>query len=394
MFFYDLLKYMPQILIIFAVIIAIAIASFGNFLNSGRNSSNQKTQNSSAQTEQQNSQNKGTAKTTKITKLHSSFSIDTLIKYGPLDKEIFNDTNVVLFEFGAKVSPPETKGQISYETKVEGLDKDWQPTNSTERTIELPKKVGEYAFSVRAKINDVIDPTPDKRTFTIYVSPHFKQVIISSVKPPTTLTPSLLSLSSQLNPQEKINITGWQIKGKNGIFTIPQGAEKYDSLNPLSKEDIMIKAGDRIRVSGNPSPLGIGETNFRPNKCLGYLADSNNFTIPILQNCPQPRTDRLPRYLSQNCQEYVKNRSSCESKPYEKLKQSGIFDDPNCLNYIESNFNYSSCFSAYSLDSDFASSEWHIYINRFGRGPEIMNEKNDTIYLLDKEGLPVDRFSY
>jgi hypothetical protein len=114
----------------------------------------------------------------------SSASIDTFIKYGPLEKEIIEDTNRVVFEFGAKVSAEETEGQISFETKIEGVDPDWQETFSNEREIDLPRGVGEYTFLVRAKINNIVDPTPAKRTFKIKVSPYFEKVKISNLKTP------------------------------------------------------------------------------------------------------------------------------------------------------------------------------------------------------------------
>ena len=318
--------------------------------------------------------------------------VDTFIKYGPLEGEIFDDTNRVIFEFKAKISPEETEGRVLFETKIEGFDEDWKKTYSNERTINLPPGAKEYTFLVRARIKDFVDLSPAKRNFEINISPYFEKLKISGVKLPTLSSPSLITLSTRLSREEKIKITGWELEGEKGSFIIPQGVEKYDSLNPLFSEDILVKRGDRIYISSNPSPFWRRNSNFRPNKCMGYLASSHNFTISISRNCPRPRRDRLPRYLEQNCQDYINSRKSCESLKYERLKNWEIFEDSSCMSYITSNFNYPGCFVNYSQDQNFLENRWHIYMNRSDK--EIMDKKIDTIYLRDQNGLLIDKYSY
>jgi len=96
-----------------------------------------------------------------------SVKIDTFIKYGPLEREVIGETNKITFEFGANVQPSETQGQLSFETKIEGFDSQWQETYSKERTVDLPAGFKQYAFSVRAKIKGTVDQTPAQRTFTV-----------------------------------------------------------------------------------------------------------------------------------------------------------------------------------------------------------------------------------
>ena len=206
-------------------------------------------------------------------------------------------------------------------------------------------------------------------------------------------------MTSQLGWEEKINITGWQIEGKNRkrSFIIPQGVEKYDSYNPLFQENILIKSGDRIYVSSASSPLGMRrDLNFRPNRCLGYLVLTLDFAIPISLNCPSPRPDRLPRYLEDSCKEYIKSRAPCESLQYERLRTFNISGDALslCRDYINSNFSYPGCFANYSQDSDFLINEWHIYMNIQNQEREIMDIQKDTIFLRDKSGLLVDKYNY
>jgi hypothetical protein len=322
----------------------------------------------------------------------STVSIETVIKYGPLEKEIIRDTNRIIFNFRAEALPKDAPGQVLYETKLEGFDKDWQTTSYTERIVDLPAGVKDYTFFVRAKIGKVVDPTPAAIHFRLEVSPYFQKLRISGITPPTVFKPSLLNLYSQFSG-EKIDITGWQIEGKYGKFIIPQGAEKYDSLNHLFKENIFVKPGDSVYVSSDIGP--IFNTNFRPNKCMGYLDDgSRNFVIPVSKICPRPAADRLPRYLSQECQKYINNRSQCESVNIENLKSYNPPDQSSCLSYIETNFTYRGCFMNYSSDSDFLQNSWHIYMNVTDREKEIMDQKKDTVYLKDQNGLIVDKYIY
>lgn len=321
------------------------------------------------------------------------FSIDTFIKYGPLEKEVIDDTNRVVFEFGARVSPPETEGQILFETKVEGFDDGWKEIYSPEREISLPPGVKEYTFLVRAKINNVVDSTPAKRTFKLNISPYFDKIKISWLETPTFDRPSLITLTAYIEKNENIDITGWEIKGKNGNFIIPQGIEEFNPLiTPLPSKDIIVKQWDRIYISSESNPLGRKDGNFRPNKCMGYLFSSHNFTIPISKNCPRPESEKLPRYLEKCCREYVLGLGSCESPTYQGMADYNLFKDSNCLYYLSANLNYGGCFANYYQEQNLSESEWHIYMDR--REKEIMDEKLDTIYLRDKAGLLVNKYNY
>ena len=322
-------------------------------------------------------------------------SIETFIRYGPLEKEIISDANRVIFEFDAKDLPPVKNGQIVFETMIEGIDKDWQKTFSKERTIDLPLGPGNYTFLVRAKTNGETDATPAKRNFSINISPYFKHLKITNARPPIVGRASLITLSTQTGALDKLDITGWQIKGKNGVFTISQGVEKYNSSNPLPKGDIQIKTGDTIYISGDFSPLADRRLNYRPNQCFGYLTTgSQNFPIPVAKSCPGLNQNRLPRYLSQNCHNYIASRSNCETINSQKLQERDLFSDSACMAFIESNFNYPACYNHHSQDPNFISNQWHIYMARPSVENEIMDMMHDTLYLFDKNGLAVDKFTY
>lgn len=320
-------------------------------------------------------------------------SIDTYIKSGPLTNEVIDETNKVTFEFGAMVLPEDTQGQITFETKVEGFEDKWITVYEPKRTIELPGGIKEYTFLVRAKINDVIDSTPAKRNFKINISPYFGKVKISSVAAPTPYSPSLIIMTIYLGKNERINITNWEIRGKYGSFVIPKGIENYNPLSaPLLSQDIFVGEGDIIYISGDSNPLGGKDSNFRPNKCMGYLTWDHNFSIPLSRDCPRPQKEKLSRYLDRCCQDYILSLGSCELPNYQRMQNYGLFIDPDCVSYITSYFNYPGCYANYFQSQDFFKKEWHIYMDRKYR--EIISQDCDTIYLRDKNGLFVDKYNY
>ena len=212
------------------------------------------------------------------------------------------------------------------------------------------------------------------------------EVKISSIRIQTLSSPSLITLyTNNLQKDEKINITGWEIKTKNGSFLKSKG---------LEKEDIIIKQGDRIYISSDPSPFLEKDKNFRPNECMGYLSSSRKFTIPLPQTCPRPQSDKLPAYLNYWCKEYINTLGSCKAPTYDGLAKYELFKDDNCMSYLNTNLNYNGCFLNYQKDQNFYSREWHIYLDR--RDKEIFpwNNEFDTLYLKDKNGLVIDKYDF
>lgn len=312
--------------------------------------------------------------------------LDTYILYGPRKDEVISDTNEVVFEFGGEKLSEEARGEIYFQTKVLGLDNDWQTTHSQERTVIFPGGQKQYTFLVRAKTDNAIDLTPAQKSFTINISPYFGKVRISSLKQPDFYKPSLITLSAN----SEVNITGWEFKAKYGSFKVSQGIGSFNPLTqPQALKDIILNPGDIVYISTEQNPLGMKDYNFKPNQCMGYLNNVHDFPIPIYNYCPKPRT---PLYLEDCCEEYINTLGTCQSPRYQEMKEYNVFEDSNCMGYIESTFNYSGCFINFSQDSGFTRNEWHIYLNR--ESAEIMDREIDTLSLKDKNGLLVDSYTY
>ena len=314
------------------------------------------------------------------------FLIDTFITSGPANGEIISQTNRVVFEFKGTIVP-ENKGAMSFETKVEGLDKNWQSISSGKRTIDFPAGNHEYVFLVRAKVNNSYDQTPAIVKFTIKTSPYFQKVKISS------LSKDSISLNTYLQDEEKINITGWKIKsGKGGELTIPQGAEVYSGIS-TANSDILIKKYDSIYIQSKSIPFGSNNRVFRPNKCFGYLAESYGSTFPLSYGkvCPKINRDEIC-YFSKKCQDSILQLQSCRRFDFSKNPQ--ITYDSSCIeyirNYISQYLNYEGCLNYYLKDENFLEKKWYIFA-----GYSIMCRcGKDTIYLYDKDGLLVDKRDY
>ncbi|RLG10688.1 hypothetical protein DRN73_07180 [Candidatus Pacearchaeota archaeon] len=311
--------------------------------------------------------------------------INTEIVSGPKPGEIITDTNEVVFEFKAIVSPKKTKGKILFETKLEGIDHKWILTSSNKRKIKLPKGSKEYKFLVRAKINDIVDPTPAERAFRLNISPYFKKVKIYSVRYKTSSHPSLITLSSALDKEEKINITNWKIKASKGEIIIPQASNKYPPYNIIPVGDIFVKQYHKVYLSAGSNPLAKNK-NFRLNKCFGYFLNYKKIYPSFLKICPKPKLEEIS-HLNQYCQEFILDLPRCKIPDYSRNPK--IASNSQCVSYLKENFNYRGCFRKYSSDKDFLKPYWYIYLNQ-----DIVSKLHDTLYLYDQNGLIVDKYSY
>lgn len=320
--------------------------------------------------------------------IEPSIKIETIIINGPQKNEIIEGTDKIVFEFEGVLAAENSQEKIFFETKVLGLDKDWQKTYSQKRTVKFPAGPKEYTFMVRARTKNLVDTTPAQITFRINNSLYFGKIKISSVKKATSSKPSLITLSTYLATGEEINLTGWQIKGKTGIFFIPQGIEKYVPYSGYyqSLNDIIIKKGDKIYLSSSTNPLG-KDRNFRPNKCLGYVAQYSYFAIPFNKNCPKPDKEEI-YYLNACCKALILKTKSCQTPNYSENPETA--NDAICVSYIVNNFNYAGCYQNYSDDDDFLEKSWHIYLDR----DITVSNDWDTIYLRDKNGSLVAKYDY
>jgi hypothetical protein len=310
------------------------------------------------------------------------FLIDTYITAGPKEGEIISQTNKIVFKFWGGTDQA-IKGDISYETKIIGLDSKWQSNTSGERTVNLSSAGSkEYTFLVRTKADGFYDATPASITFKVVTSDNFGKVKISGI------SASSISLNENLAKGKSLNITGWKIKGRGGEFVIPEGVELYSGFL-TDTENIILKDGQTVNIQSAHSPF-ISNNAFIPNKCFGYL---NNTGFSYSKICPQIKEEEVCNF-SEACRNAILKLNSC-SRP-DSSKLSSLTYDPSCQAYINdytnTNLSYSGCVSNFAKDKDFFKSAWYVYSGFSIACKSSCGE--DTIYLYDKAGLLVDKKEY
>ena len=318
--------------------------------------------------------------------------VNTYITSGPKEGEEISDTNKISFGFKEKILVEGLEGKISFETKIEGFDDDWQKTSAKTRTVTLPSGPEEYTFFVRAKVGEAVDPTPVQRTFQINTSTYYKKLRIGTHQTKTSSRPSLVSLNTQLQAGEEINVTGWRIKGNKGEILISKGIEVYYPNSQNVPQDIFIERSDKLYFYSSTNPLGAGK-HFRPNECFGFLTENSDFNpkLSFDKTCPKITLDDIS-YLSETCQNFIlKKMGSCNVPDYSD--DLGILFDNACQSYIDNyvaeNLNYSGCFENYYSDDDFLEHRLYFFIGR-----DIVSQYHDTLYLYDEDGLVVDKLQY
>ena len=318
----------------------------------------------------------------------AGFKIDTFITSGPKNNEIITDKDQITFQFKGTVLPQSTKYRMNFETKLSGVDTKWLQTSYTTRTIKVKPGVNTYTFWVRAKFGTYVDATPAKITFRVSLSPYYGKVKVSRASHVSIVLRPQTSIAS-----EKINITGWKIKTSHGEIIIPKGMETFIPGSSPAGSDILVKKSEEITIFSKPNPFNI-RIGFKGNKCFGYLKDSYTSwpsSLPADSKvCPKINKEEIG-YLSKDCQNAIFTLESC--KPLDYSKYTRAFTDSNCQSYVENYtakyLSYNACIQSYFRDANFLKSSWYIYM-----GYDIVCNCNEYIYLYDRSGLLVDKYSY
>jgi len=213
------------------------------------------------------------------------------------------------------------------------------------------------------------------------ISPYFREVRLSSLRAGSSRSQGHVTLKSSSNREEKINITGWQIKAKNGGTFVPKAVEFYMPTGLSSEVDIRLAKNDQVTIYTTMSPIG---QNLRLNKCIGYIDQETKFSPALPNQCPRPDDDDVRQYSAQ-CIDYVGSIRSCEVP---KSDPPLPYYDYQCREYLKQ-FTYQGCYGNHYSDPDFLSSQWRAW-----SGSVFLNPKHDRILLLDRSGLVVDYREY
>lgn len=234
-------------------------------------------------------------------------------------------------------------------------------------------------------LGDALVPTSSIPTgFTAaQLSPYFHQVLFGTISAATPYYHGTITLNANFpyDATGTIDVTGWQIKATGGDEYIPQAVNLYDPTGLAPATDILMKNGDTVYLYSSSAPF-----NLRLNECIGYAANVANFDPPLPLTCPYPNPAAL-QSLSGECQNFIDSMSACQQPNFSSAQVPQT--DYTCMQYLENNFTYRSCFDQYSEDPNFLSNQVWVWT-----GSNVVNSYHDTVELLDKNGLLVDLYRY
>lgn len=221
--------------------------------------------------------------------------------------------------------------------------------------------------------------------FTVaQLSPYFHEVRFGTMSAGNTYSYGTIVLNVYFKNNAAtgtIDITGWQIKSKNGGEYIPQAVALYDPSGLAAASDIRLKNNDMAYLYSSSAPF-----NLRINKCIGYIAHVANFQPALPLNCPYTDQSKISSFTGA-CQNYIQSLSGC-SQPNMNSTQIPRTDYA-CRDYLENNFTYKSCFQDHSGDTDFLSNQVWVWT-----GSNVIDSYHDVVDLYDRQGLLVDQYTY
>lgn len=227
-----------------------------------------------------------------------------------------------------------------------------------------------------------INPYDIPQGYTLaQLSPYFHKIRIGSLYSGSSFSRGLTSLYASFYGDESINVTGWDIRARDGDQLVPRAVNIYDPSGLSAETDIVMRGGDTVNIYTSRSAIG---ENLRLNKCLGYLENYNHFDPPLPQSCPYIDRSEV-RNFSGACQDYVTSLGGCRlPDPNPPIPQN----DDACRYYLDT-INYRGCFQKHFGDKDFLGNEWRVW-----SGNIFLDERHDHVLLLDRSGLIVDVRDY
>ncbi|MBI2633915.1 MAG: hypothetical protein HYW80_01230 [Parcubacteria group bacterium] len=307
---------------------------------------------------------------------------ETFIVDGPQEGRTV-EVREVEFRFSGVLSGADPR-DLQFETKLEGVDENWQSSFASSRTVRLLSGPRSYTFFVRTKTQEgVVDPIPASRTFFANLSPLLGEVLIGSIN--AGWAPESITLRNNSSGQAAIDVSGWRIRSRNEEIIIPQAVRMFERQSSSVKEPIRLERGERLVIYTGPGSPG---ENLKLNRCVGYLNSLLPQPSPLFStSCPRPSQWEIAS-LSQKCQDFLNNLRACEVPQSNEPK---LLDEPACRSWIQENLSYHACVQNHQRDLDFFEQEWRVWLgfNRF-----IFGREHDNIRLYDAEGRLVDRRDY
>jgi hypothetical protein len=227
-------------------------------------------------------------------------------------------------------------------------------------------------------------------------SPYSNKIRMSNVVGLNNTNPDMeyISLSTSLDKNETVKITGWYLKSEvTGYGVVIGGASLLPFPFNKKEDDIILQRNDRVYLTKGFSPVGI---SFRTNKCTGYFEENRTFIPSLAIQCPLPKNENLPNFSNnydsnEACLDVIDRIPKCSTRDSAFLRDLPDTVPSSCKTYITAKVNYNTCVSNHFSDTDFPGNEYRVYFNKFG---PLWRERSDKITLYDSNNLVVDSVSY
>ncbi len=225
-------------------------------------------------------------------------------------------------------------------------------------------------------------------------SPYRGQVRVSSTGGTWSEDPDTEYVVLRASGNQSVDITGWRlVSGASGKGArIPEGTSLPRSGRVNDTGRIVLSPGDEAIVVTGESPLGV---SFRENRCIGYLARSQQFSPNLTNQCPAAYAE-FEQYYTGNklrddtCYNLMRSTPSCRT-PSDRDVSSA------CVRLIDDYLTYGGCVEQHAGDADFAGDTWRVYLeyeDSRDRARELWKSSRDAVKLLDTEGRTVDLYTY
>jgi hypothetical protein len=185
-------------------------------------------------------------------------------------------------------------------------------------------------------------------------------------------------------------MSGWSV-----VSAVSGNKVFVGNASPLplieQEKSIMLGKGQKMIIASAGSPINI---SFRTNICTGYIENKTQFSPSLPLKCPSLEDENLPSQIENNeeCMDYLDSVPRCDDRGPD------TFEVPNsCLSFVKENATYESCVGLHKNDNDFYGNEWRIFLKSniaLWRRNENNKDNQESIRLLDAQGLIVDMFNY
>jgi len=227
-------------------------------------------------------------------------------------------------------------------------------------------------------------------------SPYYGKIRMSNISELGGTDPNreYLTLSTNLEKNENLKITGWYLKSEvTGYYAVIAKAALLPFPFTKTESGVILQQDDAVILTKGFSPIGI---SFRTNKCTGYFEENRTFTPDLSLQCPRPIDEKLPNFSNvydrnDECISVIERIPRCTTKDSEFIRGLPDTVPSTCKDYITNQINYNTCVALHFGDTDFPGNEYRLYLNKFG---PLWRTTHDTINLHDENGLVVDSISY